>query len=349
MIPAKNRERKCSTCKHYQPSPLWRKGWCRNPLLYDRNTNHLVEADSLACNRTFIDYWEPIDGPAQISPTASAGHRPKPRIAPSVPLEQVDKKGNRKIVTGNTPAMGMTSVPPKQVITLTATPKPSPFASLVDDDDLLDDDELGADDPKATLQIEQVAPPEQLNKQTAKQRIQQGRAQKGKAGVMPVLTRPLPFVRAPLWMALALLLVLAAVGGGYYLTRLKSTPSVPVVVSQASVTVPVASPTGFGDPTFTVPPKPTVPATVVPTVPPNVIAPGAYVQVTSTSGLSVRDAPTTKGKKLLVLANGSKAHITGPSQTADGFTWWPIDRFDPANPERAGWCAEQFLTPATAP
>ena len=102
MAATKHRERKCSTCKHYQPSPLWRKGWCRNPLLYDRNTNHLVEADSLSCNRTFIDYWEPIEGPApEVGPHPKS---PKPRIAPSIPIGTVDAKGRRKMVTGNTPS-----------------------------------------------------------------------------------------------------------------------------------------------------------------------------------------------------------------------------------------------------
>ena len=111
MIPAKNRDRKCSTCRHYQPSPLWRKGWCRNPLLYDRNTNHLVEADSLACNRTFIDYWEPVTGPtAAMGPQARST---KPRIAPSIPISTTDPKGKRSIVTGNTPAGGMAALAPQ--------------------------------------------------------------------------------------------------------------------------------------------------------------------------------------------------------------------------------------------
>src|SRR5687767_305905 len=114
LIPAKNRERKCSTCKHYQPSPLWRKGWCRNPLLYDRNTNHLVEADSLSCNRTFIDYWEPIEGRA---PEVGLHPKPpKPRIAPSIPIGTVDAKGRRKMVTGNTPVGGMAAVVPQDDI-----------------------------------------------------------------------------------------------------------------------------------------------------------------------------------------------------------------------------------------
>lgn len=346
MIPAKSRERKCSTCKHYQPSPLWRKGWCRNPLLYDRNTNHLVEADSLACNRTFIDYWEPVDGPGHSAAPTENG-RAKPRIAPSVPLEHVDKKGNRKTVTGNTSAMGMSSTPPKQVITLTPTPKQSPFASMSNDDDLLEDD-LPVQDARATLQMEQVEGPQEPPRQTTQQRIQKGRAEqrKGKGGVVPIWSRSLPFVGVPIWMALALIAVLAAAIGGFFALSPKGTIK-PVGSPTPSVRSAQASPTGFGDPTFTVPPKPTdLPATTAPTVPSNVLAPGAFAVVKSASGLSVRDAPTTKGKKLTVLANGSRVHITGPSKVADGFTWWPIDQFDAANPQRAGWCVEQFLAPA---
>src|SRR5436305_7921307 len=109
MIPPKNRDRKCSTCRHYQPSPLWRKGWCRNPLLYDRNTNHLVEADSLACNRTFIDYWEPIVGPGQVAGPQPRGG--KPRIAPSIPMDTLDAQGRPIAGNGNsTPAAGMSAL-----------------------------------------------------------------------------------------------------------------------------------------------------------------------------------------------------------------------------------------------
>src|SRR5438876_11105786 len=124
MIPAKNRDRKCSTCRHYQPSPLWRKGWCRNPLLYDRNTNHLVEADSLACNRTFIDYWEPITGPTpQMAPQVRST---KPRIAPSIPISTTDAQGHREIVTGNTPASGMTAITEPESTDTGRAPKREP-------------------------------------------------------------------------------------------------------------------------------------------------------------------------------------------------------------------------------
>src|SRR5207244_4100625 len=155
MIPAKNRERKCSTCKHYQPSPLWRKGWCRNPLLYDRNTNHLVESESLACNRTFIDYWEPMEGPARsTTPHARLGKDGKPRIAPAIPIETVDAEGHRDVVIGNTPVAGTPTLAARSP----GRPAPRrerPPLALVDE--YYDEEGIGVeDDPKATREMERV-------------------------------------------------------------------------------------------------------------------------------------------------------------------------------------------------
>src|SRR3954468_14796537 len=168
MIPAKNRDRKCSTCRHYQPSPLWRKGWCRNPLLYDRNTNHLVEADSLACNRTFIDYWEPIVGAQPpVGPQPRTG---KPRIAPSIPMTTTDPKGKRGITTGNTPAAGMAALNAMPPVTPDGgtdgardAGREVPKLSLVTPDYDAEAPEIapyvGPTDVKATQQIAQVEGP----------------------------------------------------------------------------------------------------------------------------------------------------------------------------------------------
>lgn len=54
-------ERKCQTCKHYEPSPIRRMGWCRNPLLYSPQQSHLVEQTDLDCGRGLGNYWEPIE------------------------------------------------------------------------------------------------------------------------------------------------------------------------------------------------------------------------------------------------------------------------------------------------
>lgn len=50
--------RKCGSCKHYEPAPIWRKGWCRNPLLYSPQQSHLVGEEDLDCERGMGNYWE---------------------------------------------------------------------------------------------------------------------------------------------------------------------------------------------------------------------------------------------------------------------------------------------------
>lgn len=53
--------RKCGACKHFEPAPIWRKGWCRNPLLYSPQQSHLVFEDDLDCERGMGNYWEPVE------------------------------------------------------------------------------------------------------------------------------------------------------------------------------------------------------------------------------------------------------------------------------------------------
>jgi len=346
MNPAKNRERKCSTCKHYQPSPLWRKGWCRNPLLYDRNTNHLVEADSLACNRTFIDYWEPMVGPApQAGPQARTA---KPRIAPSIPMDTVDAQGNRTTVTGgnNTPAAGMAALAPKP------KPRPNdipskPALSLVTPDF---DEVFGEDELSTTAPIEPVGRSGRSRGATGSQAVKTTK-------VLPTTgTGP-----AALWgntrtqiilIAGIVVVLLAAVGGTFLLTRNNGNKGVATAsptntaVAQAQVQ---PTPTGFGDPTMTVPAgAATTPQ--APAAPPNTIAVNGWVQVQGTgSGLVVRDSPAKTGKRLIAMPDGTKVHVVDGPTTADGYTWWKVEGYDTKNPSAAGWCVAQYLIPATAP
>ena len=51
-------DRKCLTCKHYEPSPIRHKGWCRNPVLYSPQQSHLVDQDTLDCGRRYGSFWE---------------------------------------------------------------------------------------------------------------------------------------------------------------------------------------------------------------------------------------------------------------------------------------------------
>lgn len=68
--------RKCGTCKHFEPAPLWRKGWCRNPLLFSPQQSHLVNDEDLDCERGMGNYWEVADSSRAVeSVTFTEGFR----------------------------------------------------------------------------------------------------------------------------------------------------------------------------------------------------------------------------------------------------------------------------------
>ncbi|MCC6628083.1 MAG: SH3 domain-containing protein [Chloroflexi bacterium] len=71
--------RRCSTCRHFQPAPLWRKGWCRHPLLYAPHQNHLVDERELDCHRQFGDYWEAAE-PGASEPAAVTTGAAEPSV-----------------------------------------------------------------------------------------------------------------------------------------------------------------------------------------------------------------------------------------------------------------------------
>lgn len=307
-------------------------------MLYDRNTNHLVEADSLACNRTFIDYWEPISGPMPMHTASSSGG--KPRIAPSIPMDTLDAKGNRVTHTGLTPMSGMTAVAP----------------------DLHSDVEDAAPEPKLpeyesdyrsvngqnTLEFTPVEPASSNG--TGTHAVKNAAAAKSRANILTRAARPpqkpivLGMGRDRLILLGAIVILLATViGGSVWLAMRNSAANQPVVVPTATL-APQPSPTGFGDPTSTVPPAPT--ATALPVPPAGTIGINGWVK--PTSNVKLRDAPTTGGKALLTLTTDQTAHVVDGPVDANGYTWWKVDHYDPSDPTAAGWCAGEFLT-ATEP
>lgn len=63
---------------------------------------------------------------------------------------------------------------------------------------------------------------------------------------------------------------------------------------------------------------------------PTTIGPGATVVVVGTgeAGLNVRDSASTEAEVVSSVPDGTSLTVTGESQEADGFVWWPVEGDD---------------------
>lgn len=106
-------------------------------------------------------------------------------------------------------------------------------------------------------------------------------------------------------------------------------------IIQAPTLTPTGAPVSAGGPA--------VPGEDLPTPPPGVIAPGAYVQVTGTGGdgLRLRDAAGLSGKVLIVASEAEVFQVKDGPQELDGYIWWYL--VGPFDPQRRGWAVVNYL------
>ncbi len=64
--------RRCGTCRHFEQSGSWNRGWCRSTLLYAPGQSHMVHSEELNCSRGSVDFWEPLRDVSK-EPTEDAG------------------------------------------------------------------------------------------------------------------------------------------------------------------------------------------------------------------------------------------------------------------------------------
>ena len=76
--------RSCQGCKHYEPAPLWRQGWCRNPRLYSPQQSHLVTESELGCGFGTGTYWEAAEITPAIRDAAMSASEPSDDKLPSL-------------------------------------------------------------------------------------------------------------------------------------------------------------------------------------------------------------------------------------------------------------------------
>lgn len=75
--------RTCLSCKHFERSTVWKRGWCRNTLLYAPAQSHLVDEDGLDCRRGTHDFWEAAEsGDRESSAEAGQATVKMPKSSP---------------------------------------------------------------------------------------------------------------------------------------------------------------------------------------------------------------------------------------------------------------------------
>ncbi len=319
--------RKCSTCKHYEPAPIWRKGWCRNPLLYSPQQSHLVGEDDLDCDRGMGNYWEPIDGPtvgANARNAQATEERPEQRARVSQPDDlslsaMSNSPGPRATTSRTTDDRGgeMNQYPPSG---------PRRNADDFDDDEDAgrpsgspsDPNRPGGNDRQFTYSPEERYWTDYLR-----------------------IAAPVLGVIVLLGLAWFWLSHLIGGGSGNATTPgttptsssqviISGSPSASSVSGTPRVVATATSSTASGTPTS---------ATS------GTLASGGAAVVANTggTGVNMRDGPSTGGNVVDTLSEGTAVTITGDSTDADGYTWWPVK----TSGGETGYIVADYLEPSS--
>jgi hypothetical protein len=93
--------RACGSCRFYEPSAVWRQGWCRNARLYGPQESHPVDAGTLDCeNAAAKGLWEPADAQAVIPRQSSFAYRARPVSAALRPDRGTASSGGKTMAEG---------------------------------------------------------------------------------------------------------------------------------------------------------------------------------------------------------------------------------------------------------
>lgn len=320
--------RKCSTCKYYEPAPIWRKGWCRNPLLYSPQQSHLVGEDDLDCDRGMGNHWEPLDSveeDAAAGPTlqvaAISNHRSThtdlgPQVAPLM-LKQVaanagdDSQAHARAGKGG---------------------EMSHFSGSgrFGDSNMGDDDESRRVPPYGGDRDPAPPPggggggggPERQFTYYSEDRYW-----------TDYLRIAVPVVGVILMLGLVWFWLSSLLGGGNNNNQTANNTGNNAVI----VASPKASATTVGTP---IPVQSTTAST--PTAGGFTVGETVVVAGTGGVGANLRDAPSTSGKALETLADGTQLQITGAAKKDSQYTWWPVKYKD-----ETGYIAGDYLKAAS--
>jgi len=297
--------RKCGSCKHYEPAPIWRKGWCRNPLLYSPQQSHLVGEEDLDCERGMGNYWETTQHSGPL---------------PYIPLHPVP------ISAEPPPPAGLPGGPYRPSMT---TPGGQPIFP-VSGSSGYPGDPIDADIP----------PPADRSSADPRGRERQLDYYTDERYWTDYVRIGLPIVGVILILLVALLWIIPffndddgddSLGAGG-----TATTTIPVITpSQTAATqaggtqtprITLTTQPGATQPPTGGAPTPTTEAGQPPATGGQMYN-GAIVAVANTggTGVNMRDSASVDGGIVAVVLDGTEMTIVGEPVEADGFIWWPVE------------------------
>lgn len=93
--------RTCASCRFYEPSIVWRQGWCRNARLYGPQESQPVDAGTLDCeNAATKGLWEPADAQEIIPHQGSLADRSRLESAALRPNRGSASSGGKSMAEG---------------------------------------------------------------------------------------------------------------------------------------------------------------------------------------------------------------------------------------------------------
>jgi hypothetical protein len=319
------RNRKCGNCRYFEPAPLWRKGWCRNPRLYDRRANHLVDATTIDCEQVFRAriYWEPI--PSTDNREAELGYSPFTGVS-AADSGELDFSRNRSSTDGvlrsQVPVSNGREVQPSgsNLPVINRAPQARERAGAAPGI-------IPRENRLRIWLIENIPYYDRIDGPISRFN----------------LLKVLPWL---IVAALVLFLLLNVLGGGNRTgSNATTTPSTTSgIVAPLQTTAAVSAPNLNGKPQATATPTlstlvPTQTPVPAPTATPVRTETFAQVVKVGNAGLRMRKEPSLQAQTVTQIPEGERVKIrSGEFQTVDGIKWWPINYKG-----QDGWASADYL------
>lgn len=297
--------RKCGSCKHYEPAPIWRKGWCRNPLLYSPQQSHLVGEEDLDCERGMGNYWETSQASGPL---------------PYIPLHPIPVSSEPPSQSG----IGDTGY--RHALT---TPGGQPIFSV-----------SGSSGYPGDPTNDDIPPPADRRSADPRGRERQLDYYTEERYWTDYVRIGLPILGVILILLVALLWIIPFFtddddNGGTLGEGGTATASIPVIGPSATTTAQAGGTQTpqiiLTTPGGTTPPAGAgeTPAVTEEAAPPEGgdIYAGAIVAVANTggTGVNMRASASVEGEVVTVVLDGTEFTTTGEAEEADGFFWWPVE------------------------